>query len=278
MKLNLKSLKSLGKLGLNIAKKHSPELLVGLGIAGMATGTVLAVKATPKAVTKIDDEIEQQNDELREIALDAHKDVYSPIDRLPVKDVIKLTWKDYMPAAITTAAGVICIVGGTHVSLRRNAALVTAVKLSEVAINDLQEYKNKASELIGADKVREIEDAIDSEYIENKVKDGYEISGSGDILYFDKLGGQIFKADKEQLRAAINRLNQQLNNDVYVSLNDLYSEIGLEPSTAGEKVGWNRDDGLIEIRDTSSKLLQNGVPARVFDTRPEPKIKFDTFR
>ena len=47
MKLNLKNLKSLGKLGLNIAKKHSPELLVGLGIAGMATGTVLAVKATP---------------------------------------------------------------------------------------------------------------------------------------------------------------------------------------------------------------------------------------
>ena len=29
--------------------KHSPEILVGFGIAGMITTTVLAVKATPKA-------------------------------------------------------------------------------------------------------------------------------------------------------------------------------------------------------------------------------------
>ena len=30
--------------------KHSPEILTGLGIAGMAATTVLAVKATPKAI------------------------------------------------------------------------------------------------------------------------------------------------------------------------------------------------------------------------------------
>ena len=29
--------------------KHSPEILVGLGITGMVTTTMLAVKATPKA-------------------------------------------------------------------------------------------------------------------------------------------------------------------------------------------------------------------------------------
>ena len=30
--------------------KRSPEILTGLGIAGMITTTVLAVKATPKAI------------------------------------------------------------------------------------------------------------------------------------------------------------------------------------------------------------------------------------
>lgn len=33
----------------NSTIKHSPEILIGLGIAGMITSTIMAVKATPKA-------------------------------------------------------------------------------------------------------------------------------------------------------------------------------------------------------------------------------------
>lgn len=32
-----------------IVSKHSPEILTGIGVAGMITSTILAVKATPKA-------------------------------------------------------------------------------------------------------------------------------------------------------------------------------------------------------------------------------------
>ncbi len=31
-------------------KKHSPEILTGIGIAGMITTTVMAVRATPKII------------------------------------------------------------------------------------------------------------------------------------------------------------------------------------------------------------------------------------
>ena len=34
--------------------KHSPEILTGVGIAGMITTTVLAVRATPKAMQLIE--------------------------------------------------------------------------------------------------------------------------------------------------------------------------------------------------------------------------------
>lgn len=37
-------------------KKHSPEILTGIGIAGMVTTTVLAVRATPKAIKILEDE------------------------------------------------------------------------------------------------------------------------------------------------------------------------------------------------------------------------------
>ena len=33
-----------------VVSKHSPEILTGIGIAGMITTTILAVKATPKAL------------------------------------------------------------------------------------------------------------------------------------------------------------------------------------------------------------------------------------
>ena len=36
--------------------KHSPEILTGLGLASMVTSTILAVKATPKAVELIQKE------------------------------------------------------------------------------------------------------------------------------------------------------------------------------------------------------------------------------
>lgn len=36
--------------------KHSPEILTGIGIAGMVSTTVLAVKATPKALLLIENE------------------------------------------------------------------------------------------------------------------------------------------------------------------------------------------------------------------------------
>ena len=39
--------------------KHSPEILTGIGIAGMIGTTVLAVKATPKALRLIEERREE---------------------------------------------------------------------------------------------------------------------------------------------------------------------------------------------------------------------------
>ena len=49
---------------------HSPEILTGLGIAGMITTTVMAVKATPKALSLIEhkkEELELTESEMKAI-------------------------------------------------------------------------------------------------------------------------------------------------------------------------------------------------------------------
>ena len=51
------------KISKNIQKtlvKHGPEILTGLGITGMITTTIMAVKATPKAL-EIIKELEDKN-------------------------------------------------------------------------------------------------------------------------------------------------------------------------------------------------------------------------
>lgn len=259
------------------SKQHSPELLVGLGIAGMATSTLLAVRATPKATKKIEQAISDENDRLIDEAFAAGHENCSQITRLKTPQVIKACWKDYIPAAITGVAGAICIIGGTNITLRRNAALVTAVKLSEVTIKDLQEYKNKVVETIGEEKNDEIETKLDKEHLDRAVAanptinmDSAFVSGNGPILYLDDIGGQWFRSDKETIREAINSLNFKMNNENSVSLNDLYDLLGVRNTRAGNALGWNTNNGMIEPR-FSSHLTSTGVPVVVFATRVDPR-------
>ena len=111
--------------------KHSPEILMGLGIAGWMTGTVLAVKATPKAVRCIEDATYEKEGDL------------TPLE------IVKATWKCYIPAAVTCAAATGCLIGSCSVSTRRHAALATAYKLSETA---LDEYRAQVIETVGEKK------------------------------------------------------------------------------------------------------------------------------
>ena len=273
--IKLPNFKNLAKVVTSFAKVHSPELLIGLGIGGMITSTVLAVKATPKAVEKIKNTIDEKNEELMDIAVAAHRNEYQPIIKLKPTEVIKLCWKDYASAAITGTASVICIIGGTHINLKRNAALVTAVKLSEMTIKDLQAYKNKVTEVIGQEKSDEIEEKVNDDAVTAASinLDSALVSGNGPILCYDKIGGQFFKSDKESIRSAINSLNSDLNDEIYVSLNDLYDKLNMTHTIAGDQLGWNRDHGLIEPR-FSSHLLPNGVPVLVLSTRLEPRVDY----
>ena len=111
-----------------LLKKHSPEILTGIGIVGMIATTVTAVRATPKALELIDErEIEEKK-------------------RLSNVEVIQTTWKCYIPAAVTGTLSVACLIGASSVNLHRNAALATAYTISEAA---MKEYREKTVERTG---------------------------------------------------------------------------------------------------------------------------------
>lgn len=257
--------------------KHSPEILTGIGIAGMITSTVLAVKATPKAIILLNERKEELNKEHFDKNLDRDKSLrdYHEIEKLKFPEVIKTTWKCYLPTAVTMTASIACLIGASSVHIKRNAVLVTAYQLSESA---LSEYKEKVIETIGTKKEETIREKISKDRVEKNPlsKNEVIITEKGNTLCLDALTGRYFKSDIDKINKAVNEINSRILHDYYASLNDLYSELGLPTIDIGNSLGWNSDMGLIETY-LSSQLADDGTPCLVLDFNKAPKYDFDKF-
>lgn len=222
-------------------QKHGPEILTGIGIAGMIAASVMAVRATPKALRMIEDK---------------ENEIGKP---LTGTETVKTTWKCYIPAAISGVCSAACIIGASSINARRNAALVTAYTISETA---LKEYTNKAVEIVGEKKEQAIRDAVARDKLENAhvTERNFISTGKGETPCFDPLTNACFKSDIETLRKAENVLNKRMREEMRVTVNEFLQEIGLEPcdSSIGETMGWDIDKGYIEL-DFSSQLV-DGIP------------------
>ena len=211
--------------------KHSPEILIGLGITGMVTTTVLAVKATPKALQLM----EARKKELE-------------VEKLTPIETVKTTWKCYVPTVISGATSIACIVGSNSVNARRNAALATAYKLSESAFS---EYRNAVVETIGEKKERAVHDNLAKKHIAENPINRTEIivTGKGKTLFLDPLSNRYFYSTIQKIDDAINALNYEINTAAFVTdgvtLNDFYEEIGIPGTMVGDNLGWNLNTGLI---------------------------------
>jgi len=235
-----------------IFKEHTPEILTGLGIAGMIAATVTAVKATPKALQLIDEKEIKDN------------------HRLTKKEVIAVTWKCYVPSAVTGVCSIACIVGASSINLRRNAALAAAYAIS---VQDLTDYKKKTLEVVGNKKEQEIRDSIAKEHFETEHALTMPMihTGKGEVPCYDYLTKRKFDSDMETLRKAENNLNKKLREEDYITLNEFFEEIGLDDTDAsiGETLGWRIDNGYIDLYFTS--LLVEGVPYLVLGHNNPPR-------
>lgn len=236
-------------------KKHSPEILTGIGIAGMITATVMAVRATPKALILIEERKEEIGAE-----------------KLEAMDMVKTTWVCYIPAAITGTLSVACLIGASSVNARRNAALATAYTLSESALKD---YQGKVIEMFGEKKNEAVKDAVAKDKVEKNpvVTREVIITEKGNTLCYDAISGRYFKSDIEKIKKAECELNRQMLDDMYVSLNDFYYEIGLDSVKLGDELGWNVDSGYIDL-SFSSQLASDGTPCLVIDYSVAPRYDY----
>jgi hypothetical protein len=232
-----------------VISRNSPSILTGLGCAGVLTTAILTGRATLRASEILKME--------------------APDEQLPAAEIVKLTWKVFIPPVLVGASSIACIIGANTINTHRNAALAALYSLSETAF---REYKEKVVEEIGRNKELKVRDSIAQDRVTtNPVGDRTIIfTGNGEVLCYDALCDRYFKSSAEKIRQQVLELNEELRNDMWLDLNDLYYAIGLPSTKLGNQVGFDMDKGYIQV-DYTGTLTPEGQPCLSIDMTVYPK-------
>jgi len=227
--------------------KNSPAILTGLGIAGVLTTAYFTGRASYAAAAVIESE-EYQNGQAED-----------PKQRL--KERVQLTWRLYIPAGISGAVTVGCLVAGSRISNKRTTAAYSLVALTETAFG---EYKDKVVEKIGDKKEKDIRDEIAQDRV-NKNPPGQQviISGSGTVICCELHTGRYFNSDVETIRKAENAINAKILRETEATLDDFYYLVGLEPTSYSSHSGW--DTGRLLELSWSAVISPDEKPCMAFE-------------
>ena len=244
---------------LKAADANKPQVLTGFGVSLMVAAVPLAIVGTVQACKKIKDKKKDIAVEIQVNSGDPDTKVDEDSIELSTKDIVKASWKYYIPTVLSLGTGAFCVIASTKEGLKRTAAMAAAYQLSESAFN---EYRNATKQVVGDKKEDEIQNRIMRDRMELMTdEDGHVVNiydtRDGTQLCFDYWSGRYFYSDVDYIRSQINRVNENMLResmafDGFASLNDVYTAIGLPRTGAAEDLVWRlKDEGLIELKSST---------------------------
>jgi hypothetical protein len=255
-----KASRSLHKVGFKL-KKHSPEILVVVGVAGTVTSAVMACKATLK-VNDIVDEAKETIDTIHD-AVENHRhtsDGEEYTQEVAKKDLsivyVQTGWKFvklYGPALALGVASIGCMVGSNHILRKRNVALAAAFKAVDTSF---KEYRGRLIDKFGKELDRELRFGTKAEEVEETVVDenGKETTVTKtvevadpnvthsiySIPWYEGNAGYTKNAElnKVFLIQQQNYANDKLKLNGILTLNEVYDMLGANRTKYGQIAGW----------------------------------------
>lgn len=254
-----------GRVGL-ILQKYAPEIMLGAGLTGVIVATVMACKASTKASEALN-ESKEEIETVKKAKDTLSADRYSEQDYQ--KDLVisyvhagtRLV-KLYGPSLSLGVAGIVCILGSHGIMKRRQVAIVAAYNLVSESFNL---YRKRVSEEFGEAKEYSLRHGTREESVEyvdtetgKKKKTKTQVitdktHPSDYARFFDEMSTYWQRdatANKFFLSMKQNWLNDLLKARGHVFLNEVYDELGLPRSQAGQFVGWvidGKGDGFIDF-------------------------------
>lgn len=195
-------------------KNNSSTILTCIGAVGVVATSIMAVKATPKAMALLEQAKEEKGEELTKF------------------DIVRVASPAYIPSIVVGASTLACIFGANILSQKGQASLMSAYALVDSSYKD---YRKKVDELYGEAAGAQVRAGI----AQDKYDDiDIELS-DGKLLYYDFYSGQYFEATPAEVKNAEYELNRKLMLDDCVYLNEWYQLLDLEPLEHGLDFGWS---------------------------------------
>lgn len=289
--MNTSIIKSAGsvisKIGIRL-QKHSPEILVAVGVVGTVTSAVLACKATTK-VSDILEETKEKVDQVHAVVEDetiseetySNEDMKKDLAIIYVQSGIKLA-KLYAPAIGLGVLSIASILTSHNILKKRNIALAAAYTAIDCGFKD---YRKRVLEKFGQEIDKELKYGIATKTISEAVVDeetGKEkkvknktyviegIDGYSDYARFFDDGCAGWEKDPEYnlmfLRAQQQYANDLLVTNGYLFLNEVYDMLGIPRTKAGQVVGW--------VYDPENNVGDNYVDFGIYDIRRQENRDF----
>ena len=240
-------------------KKNASTILTVASATGVVVTTVMAVRATPKALALLEEAAEEKG------------------EGLTLLEKVNVAGPVYIPTVLVGASTIACIFGANTLNKHQQAALASAYALLDSSYKD---YKEKVKELYGDDanvKVRE-------ELAKDNFDEAALIKATGDeLLYYDEFSGRYFNATPAKVQYAQYNLNRDIQLQGYASLNDYYEYLGIDPIDSGDAFGWtesrNREEYWQAWVDFNHHrvVMDDGLECIILSFWEEPMADYQMF-
>ena len=195
-------------------KRNASTILTCIGGPGVVATSVMAVKATPKALMKIEEAKVEKGEDLSKW------------------EIVKVAGPSYIPAIVIGVSSIACIFGANALNKRQQASLMSAYALLD---NSYKEYRGKLIELYGEDA----DTRIRTEIAKDKYT-GDEVNEDNDkVLFYDEFSGRYFNATMIDVLTAEYEFNKRMSDRGGAYLNELYELLDIPGIDGGDELGWN---------------------------------------
>lgn len=247
--MNLKSVKT-------FFKDNGPRISIGTAGVGYIATAFLTVRATKKAVKKIDK---------LEAALPAGTE-------LTLFDRFKAVWTYYIPAVSSAAGATLLLVSGIVGYEKQLGAAATSLAISENALKELQ---SALRETLDEDKVKEVYDQVAEKKLETAMSKQSEDILSADAMdgldwFLEPIGNHLFRSTSSKIKDEISDLNMYITNSAFgefVSVEDYCDALGVKAPNLQRRLGWNSNNRLSIWIDSK---MYNGIPVGIIVHRNPP--------
>lgn len=192
--------------------RNAPTILTVVGGIGVVVTTVMAVKATPKALALLEQAKEEKGEDLTTF------------------ETVKVAGPAYAPSVVVGASTIACIFGANALNKKQQAALMSAYALLDSSYKD---YKKKVEELYGEDADANVRSELAKDnYEETPVEDGKQ-------LFYDEFSERYFESTMEKVMKAEYEINRIIAIDGGVFLNEFYELLEIPTIEYGNYMGWS---------------------------------------